>query len=137
MEKKVQSEWWFLGNINFITVGISYFIYLIIALLGNIIDVAVLPIVAACVIGIIYVIANFAASKITFSEAKLETKSMVKYFIYNLILFLIISYQFVPFIAGYIGFEVGSKILVASIVGIVAFGINSLFVINLNEAKGE
>ena len=133
MEKKVQSEWWFLSNINFITVGISYFVYLIILLVGNIVEVSVLPAVTAGVIGGIFVIANFIASKLAFSEAKMEKKSMVKYFICNVILFLIISYNFVPFIAEYIGFQVSNKILIAAVVAIITFAINSLFVINLND----
>jgi len=133
MEKKVQSEWWFLGNINFVTVGISYFVYLIILLLGNIIDVAVSPAVAAGVIAVIFAVSNFIASKLVFVEAKLEKNAMIKYLIWNFVLFLFVSYNFVPFIATYIGFEIVNSILVSVITAIVAFAVNTLFVINLND----
>jgi len=133
MEKSIKSEWWFLANINFVTVGISYFVYLIILLLGNFITVEVMPAVAAVIVSLIFIVTNFLASKLAFREAKIEKKSMIKYFVLNLILILVIAYRFLPIVIGYIGFNVANEMLVSIIVGIVAVAINSLFVINLND----
>lgn len=133
MEKSTKSEWWFLSNINFVTVGVSYFIYLIILLIGNFVEVEVLPVVSAVVISLIFATSNFLASKLAFREGRLEKNAMIKYLILNLVLFLMISYKFLPMVAQYIGFTITSKILISLVVGFVAFAINSLFVINLND----
>lgn len=133
MEKSIKSEWWFLANINFVTVGISYFIYLIILLVGNFITVEVMPAVAAVIVSLIFIVTNFFASKLAFREAKIEKKSMIKYFVLNLILILVIAYRFLPIVIGYIGFNVANEMLMSIIVGIVVVAINSLFVINLND----
>lgn len=133
MERSTRSEWWFLSNINFVTVGVSYFIYLIILLIGNFIDVEVLPVVSAIIISLIFIGSNFFASKLAFCEGKLEKKSLFIYLVLNLILFLMISYKFFPMVAQYIGFSVANNILLSLVVGFVAFAINSLFVINLND----
>jgi len=133
MEKNIKSEWWFLANINFVTVGISYFIYLIILLIGNFVDAEVMPGFAAAVIALIFILSDFLASKLAFREAKIEKKPMIKYFVLNLILFLIISYKFSPLVAGYIGFEITNTVLMSMLVAIVAFAVNALFVVNMND----
>lgn len=133
MEKSLKSEWWFLSNINFVTVGISYFIYLIILLVGNFVDVAVSPVAAAIVISLIFLVSNFIASKLAFREGKMEKRVIIKYLVYNLILFLMVSCKFLPLVMTYIGMIVANDLLISVIVAFVAVAINALFVVNMND----
>lgn len=135
--KEVKSNWWFFANITMASIGVAFIFFLIIILVGSLFTVTLPENIVVLIIFLIWAISVYCSVKVVFLNASINGKDIIKLFIYNLLLYLVLMLRAVPFIAGFINANMNSlaqNYIIPVVFGLIMSGFITLLVYN-NSGK--
>jgi len=134
---EIKSDWWFFLNITMASIGIGFIFSLIVLLVGTFFTVTLPENVVIVIISLVWAISVYCGVKVVFLNAAINEKDIIKIFVYNLFLYIVLLLRLVPFTVSFININMSSSlqnIILPVLLGLIASGFVTLLVYN-NSGK--
>ena len=138
--KEIKSDWWFFSNITLASIGVGFILFLIVILVGLIFTITIPERIVVTIIFLIWAISVYCGIKVVSLNASVNEKDIIKIFIYNLLLYLVLMLRVVPFIVNFVNISMNGlaqNFIIPIILGLIMSGFITLLVYNNSGVSGS